>query len=166
MWYPAILELEFNMTATAAGVLTGLYGIGQLVGRPVMGWVCDKLTYRLVGIISGLFLGTSFILILVVHSTALRAMLTLEAGFIGAGVMGALWTFTGLIFPSFRGLALGVITSLGYASASLSLILIGYLGDRYMLSTGLKAVCIPATFLAALAFLSTYLVKSMKRKTG
>ena len=162
MWYPAILELEFSMTAAAAGALTGLYGMGQLVGRPVMGWVCDKLTYRLVGVISGLLLGTSFVFILVVHSTALRALLTLEAGFIGAGVMGALWTFTGLIFPSFRGLALGVITSLGYASASLSLILIGYLGDRYALSTGLRAVCIPATFLAALAFLSTYLLKSMK----
>lgn len=164
MWYPAILELEFGMTATAAGILTGMYGMGQLVGRPVMGWVCDRLTYRLVGIISALLLGTSFLFILVVHSTALRAALTLEAGFIGAGVMGALWTFTGLTFPSSRGLALGVITSLGYATASLSLILIGWMGDRYALSTGLKTVIIPAAFLVALVFFSTYLLKPKRRR--
>jgi hypothetical protein len=79
-------------------------------------------------------------------------------GFSGAAVMGTLWTFTGLAFPSFKGLALGIITTLGYAIASAAPITIGYIGDHYSVLTGLLSIPVPCAFLAILSFLATYLL--------
>ncbi len=164
MWYPAFLKTELGFAATAAGLIAGLYGVGQCVGRPVLGWVSDKLGYRRVGIACGFIMGTTLILLLGTDNPALRAYCTFQAGFIGAAVMGAVWTFTGLVFPTFKGLALGMITTFGYATASLAPISIGYIGDHSSISAGLWAITVPAVFLGALSLLATFLVRpTMKR---
>jgi MFS family permease len=164
MWYPVFLKTELGFTATAAGLLAGLYGVGQCIGRPVLGWVSDKLGYRRVGITSGFIMGATLVLILYVGNSALRGYFTFQVGFIGAAVMGALWTFTGLVFPDFKGLALGVITTLAYATASFAPISIGYLGDRYSVAAGLWSVSVPCSFLAALAFLATFLLRPSAKR--
>ncbi len=97
--------------------------------------------------------------ILATDNPAFRAYCTFQAGFIGAAVMGAVWTFTGLVFPTFKGLALGVITTFGYATASLAPISIGYIGDHSSISAGLWAITVPAVFLGALSLLATFLVR-------
>ncbi len=159
LWLPTYLELEIKMGVAAAGMIAGLYGVGQFLGRPVLGWVSDRLTYRPVGIIgSGIFCA-SLILMLSVTSLPLKGYLIFQAGFIGAAVMGVLWTFTGLLFVSSKGLALGIITTIGYVAASLSPILIGYIGDHYSVSKGIWCICIPAAILAGLALLATFLIR-------
>jgi hypothetical protein len=42
------------------------------------------------------------------------------AGFIGAAATGGLWTFTGLVFASFKGLALGVIVTFAYYASTIT----------------------------------------------
>ncbi len=163
MWYPAFLELERGLPTAAAGAIAGLFGLGQFFGRPAIGWFSDRISYRLVGMGSGIIMSVSLVLVLSVESELQRGFFTLQAGFIGAGVMGVLWTFTGLVFPSFKGLALGIITTLGYALGSLAPILIGYLGDHYSVGMGLWSVCVPAAFLAAFTFLITFLVRPSLR---
>jgi MFS family permease len=158
LWYPVFLKTEIGTSATIAGLIAGLYGIGQFIGRPFLGWVSDKLGYRLVGICGGILMGISLILILWVSNPLLRALFTFQMGFTGAAVMGALWTFTGLVFPSFKGLALGVITTLAYATASAAPISIGYIGDHYSVLTGLLSIPVPCALLAVLSFLATYLL--------
>jgi sugar phosphate permease len=79
-------------------------------------------------------------------------------------MMGAVWTFTGLIFPTFKGLALGVITTFGYATASLAPISIGYIGDRYSISTGLWVIAVPAVFLGALSLLATFFIRPTTKR--
>ena len=159
MWYPVFLELERNVAVAAAGVMAGLYGLGQFIGRPTMGWVSDKLGYRPIGIAGAIVLCLSLVMILSVSGMGMRGYFTFQAGFIGAAVMGALWTFTGLVFPSFKGLALGIMSTVGYASASMGPILIGYLGDHHSIERGLWVICVPASILAGLAILATFMVK-------
>jgi len=164
MWYPVFLKTELGFAATAAGLLAGLYGVGQCIGRPVLGWISDKLGYRRVGIAAGFIMGTTLMLILWVDNPFLRGYFTFQVGFIGAAVMGALWTFTGLVFPNFKGLALGIITTFAYATASFAPISIGYIGDHYSVAAGLWAVSVPCSFLAALAFLSTFLLRPTTKR--
>jgi MFS family permease len=160
MWFPVFLRTEVGQTATVAGLMAGLYGIGQAFGRPFFGWVSDRLGYRSVGITCGAILGLTMILILSVTHPLPRGLFTFQAGFIGAAVMGTLWTFTGLVFPTFKGLALGVLTTFAYATASFSPIAIGYIGDHYSVSAGLWWICVPSIFCAVASFLCTYLVRS------
>jgi MFS family permease len=159
MWYPAYLKLELGLTASAAGVLAGFFGIGQFIGRPGMGWVLDRLAYRPVGILGSLAIGFSILFILATGNPLWLGVFTFLAGFIGAAAMGALWTFTGLVFAPFKGLALGVITTVGYVAASLAPILIGRLGDQSSVAIGLRHISVPAAFLAGLAMLATYIVR-------
>ena len=58
------LELEIGMTAAGAGFMAGLFGIGQFLGRPAMGWLSDRISYRIVGAGSGMIMGLFLILIL------------------------------------------------------------------------------------------------------
>ncbi|MGC1403377.1 MAG: MFS transporter [Thermodesulfobacteriota bacterium] len=160
MWYPAYLELELRLTTAVAGIMAGLYGLGQFVGRPVLGWISDKVGYHRVGTVSGLALTFFLILALEVKQPTFQGLFILLAGFIGSGVMGALWTSTGLIFPNFKGLALGIITTMGYALATTAPVLIGYIADHHSVGLGLWIVCIPAAFLAAMAFLVSNLIRS------
>ena len=164
MWYPAFRKTELGFAATAAGLIAGLYGVGQCVGRPILGWVSDKLGYRRVGISCAFIMGVTLMIILAADNPVLRAYCTFQAGFIGAAMMGAVWTFTGLVFPTFKGLALGVITTFGYATASLAPISIGYIGDRYSISTGLWFIAVPAVFLGALSLLSTFLIRPTTKR--
>jgi MFS family permease len=166
MWLPAFLELEVFLSPASAGLIAGLYGVGQCLGRPVLGWISDRLAYRPVGITGAAVLGVSLILVLGVDSTPLRGVFTFQAGFIGSAVMGTLWTFTGLFFSSSKGLALGVITTLGYVAAATAPILIGYLGDHHSLAVGLRSVCVPSAFMAGLCFLATFMVQPPRRRGG
>ncbi len=159
MWLPTYLELEVKMGVASAGMIAGLYGMGQFLGRPVLGWVSDRLTYRPVGIVGSGIFGASLILILSVNSVPLQAYFTFQAGFIGAAVMGVLWTFTGLLFASSKGLALGIITTIGYVAASLAPILIGYMGDHYSVAGGIWCVSIPAAILAGMTLSGTFLIR-------
>lgn len=159
MWYPVFLKTEIGMTASMAGVIAGLWGVGQFVGRPAMGLFSDRLGYRRVGIAGGILMGLCLIMVLKVENSLARGFITLFTGFVGSAVMGTLWTFTGLTFARTRGLALGVLTTWSYAIASLSPITIGYIGDHYRVSTGLLVICVPAVFLACAAFAATGLVK-------
>jgi MFS family permease len=160
MWYPAFLEMEAYMTPASAGVLAGIYGLGQFFGRPLFGWVSDRLGYRLVGITCGAIFGVSLLLTLQAQSTPYRALFTLQAGFTGAAVMGALWTFTGLVYPRAKGFALGVIMTVGYVCGSVAPIFIGFLADHASVSLGLGAVCVPSAFLAGILLLGTFTAKS------
>ncbi len=164
MWYPVFLKTEIGTSASLAGVIAGLWGVGQFIGRPTMGLASDKLGYRLVGIAGGIIMGFLLMLVLKVENPYTRGFLTFFMGFIGSAVMGTLWTFTGLTFARARGLALGVLTTFSYAVASLSPITIGYIGDHYRVSTGLMAICVPAVFLACATFAATNLVKIDKQR--
>ncbi len=164
MWYPAYLELELRLTTAVAGIMAGLYGLGQFVGRPVLGWISDKVGYHRVGTVSGLALTLFLILALEVKQPTSQGLFILLAGFIGSGVMGALWTSTGLIFADFKGLALGIITTMGYALATMAPVLIGYIADHHSVGLGLWVVCVPAAFLAAMAFLVSNLIRSSSDK--
>ncbi len=159
MWYPDFLKTELRMAISVVGLIAGMYGIGQFIGRPTMGWISDKLGYRKTGVIGGLLLMLSLGLILSGHNNVLRTTFTFIAGFTGAAVMGSVWTFTGLIFSDYKGLALGVIITFGYVTSSFAPIMIGYLGDHYSVGFGLLCVCVPAAFLACASLASTYFVK-------
>jgi MFS family permease len=163
MCFPVYLRTEVLMSATSAGLLAGFFGIGQAFGRPVMGWVSDRAGYRRIGIAGSLVTGISFMLVLSAESTPMRALFTFAAGFIGAAAMGSLWTFTGLVFASFKGLALGVIVTFGYCIASLSPIAIGYIGDHYSIAAALWTVTVPCAFAAAAAFLPTFALRRGRR---
>ena len=163
MWFPVYLRTEVLMSATSAGLLAGFFGIGQAFGRPVMGWVSDRAGYRRIGIAGSIVMGISLMLTLSVGSAPLRALFTFVAGFIGAAVMGSLWTFTGLVFASFKGLALGIIVTCAYCVSSLSPIAIGYIGDHYSMATALWTVTVPCAFAAGAAFLPTFALRRGRR---
>lgn len=159
MWYPVFLKTEVGMTASMAGLVAGLWGVGQFIGRPTMGHISDRMGYRKVGITGGIIMGLCLMLILKLDNPVARGSVTFFTGFVGCAVMGSLWTFTGLTFARARGLALGVLTTWSYAIASLSPITIGWIGDHYRVSTGLLVICVPAVFLACITFAATNLVK-------
>jgi predicted MFS family arabinose efflux permease len=162
MWYPVFLKTEVGVTVTAAGLMAGLYGIGQFFGRPLMGLVSDRVGYREIGIGAALLQGFALVLILSAKEPLLRSMLTFGGGLVGSAVITTLLTFTGLAFSRFKGLAMGLIVTFGYATGSLAPITIGYIGDHYSVGMALWAVCVPAAFAAGVPFLATYLVSSKR----
>jgi MFS family permease len=164
LWFPSYLRTEVLMSATGAGLLAGFFGIGQAFGRPVMGWVSDRAGYRRTGIAGSIGMGISLMLTLSVASTSPRGFFTFTAGFLGAAVTGGLWTFTGLVFASFKGLALGIIVTFAYVAASLSPIAIGYIGDHYSIAAAFWTVTVPCAFAAGAAFLPTFAVKRGRRR--
>ncbi len=166
MWYPVFLRTEVGMTVTAAGLIAGLYGIGQFFGRPLMGFVSDKVGYRRLGVAACVMHSFFLILILGAKSPFLRGLFTVGGGLVGCAVIGTALTYTGLAFSRFKGLAMGLTVTFGYATASLGPISIGYIGDHYSVTTGLWVVCVPAAFAAALPFMATYLVESSERPLG
>jgi MFS family permease len=159
MWYPVFLRAEAHTTATMAGFLAGIFGIGQFLGRPILGHTSDKIGYRPTGVAGGILMGLALAMVLHARTPVAQGVFTFLAGFCGASVMGSLWTFTGLVFPTFKGLSIGVINTVAYVTASLAPITIGYMGDHYSVAAGMWAVCVPAAFLASILFLFTYLLK-------
>jgi MFS family permease len=141
-----------------------MFGIGQFFGRPTMGILSDRIGYRTIGIIGSIVQCISLALVFLVVTSYLRIIFTLQAGFFGAAVMGAMLALTGLLFPTSKGVALGIIVTFAYSTASLAPILIGYIGDRYSVATALWSVCIPAAFLAAIPFLASYLISKDESK--
>lgn len=166
MWFPVYLRTEVMMSATAAGLLAGLFGIGQALGRPITGIVADRTGYRFTGIAGAFLMGIFFMFALWVPSIPLKGFFTLAAGFVGAAATGGLWTFTGLIFASFKGLALGIIVNFAYCIGSLSPIAIGYLGDRYSIATALWIVTIPCALAAGTAFMPTFALRGKRPRRG
>ena len=165
MWFPVYLRKEVLMSATGAGLLAGFFGIGQAIGRPVMGFVADRTGYRRTGVAGSILMGICFMLTLSVTSTPLRILFTLLAGFIGTAATGGLWTFTGIVFASFKGLALGLIVTLAYCVSSLSPMAIGYIGKHYSISTALWTVTIPCAFAAAASFMPTFILRRTRERT-
>ena len=159
MWYPVFLQTEVGMTTTMAGLIAGVFGIGQFFGRPTMGFISDRLGYRAVGAASSLLHGLSLILILTAESNFFRGFFTFQAGFLGAAVIGTLLTYSGLAFPSYKGLALGLIVTFAYSTASLAPMAMGFISDHYSVNIALWSICIPAAFLAGLPFLATKLIR-------
>jgi MFS family permease len=159
MWFPVYLRTEVLMSATGAGMLAGFFGIGQAIGRPVMGIVSDRAGYRRTGAAASMAMGIFFIFILSASNTPQRILFTLIAGFAGTAATGGLWTFTGLAFAPFKGLALGIIVTLAYCTASLSLVAMGYIGDHYSIATALWTVSVPCAFGAAAFVLPTFLLR-------
>jgi MFS family permease len=160
MWYPVFLKTEVGMAATTAGLVAGLYGIGQFFGRPFMGLISDRIGYRELGILAALLHGFALVLILGAKHPLPRSLLTFGGGLVGSAVITTLITFTGLTFSRFKGLAMGLIVTFGYAIGSLAPIAIGYIGDHLSVGMGLWAVSVPAAFAAGVPFLATYLVSS------
>jgi MFS family permease len=163
MWYPVFLKTELGMTATMSGLMAGIFGIGQFFGRPVMGLVSDRVGYRRVGAASSLLNGISVFLILSAGSTLLRGIFTFQAGFLGAAVIGSLLTYSGLTFPTYKGLALGLIVTFAYSTASLAPVAMGYISDTYSVAVSLWSVCLPAAFLSGVPFVATRFVKPSKK---
>jgi MFS family permease len=163
MWFPVYLRTEVLMSATSAGLLAGFFGIGQALGRPIMGFVSDRVGYRLIGLAGSILMGISFMLILSVANIPLKALFVFAAGFIGAAATGGLWTFTGLAFTSFKGLALGIIVTFAYCASSLSPLAIGYIGDHYSIATALWTVTVPCAFAAGATFIPTFLLQRSRR---
>lgn len=123
-----------------------------------MGLISDRVGYRELGIAAALLQGVAFVAILAAKNPLLRGFLTFGGGLVGSAVIATLLTFTGLAFSRYKGLALGLTVTFGYATASLAPITIGYIGDRFSVGTGLWAVCVPAAFAATIPILATYLV--------
>ncbi len=163
MWFPVFLRTEVGTTATVAGLVAGMYGVGQFIGRPILGSASDRCGYRLVGTLGSFIFGLSLVLTLWLHGHFLRGFFCFQAGFIGASVMGSLWTFTGLLYPSYKGLALGIITTFAYVTASIAPIAIGYIGDHYSVALGIWSICIPCAFLSGVIFGLTRLLRKSER---
>jgi MFS family permease len=164
MWFPVYLRTEVLMSATNAGLLAGLFGIGQALGRPIMGHVSDRAGYRRIGAAGSVFTGVFFMLALLAPNEIFRAFSMFAAGFIGAAATGGLWTFTGLIFAPFKGLALGAIVTFAYCASSLGPIAIGYIGDHYSIATALWTVTVPCAFVAGSAFIPTFALHRTERR--
>ena len=166
MWFPVYLKKELMMSATAAGLLTGVFGLGQAAGRPVTGMLADRVGYRQTGCAASAITGIFFMLTLTAGSTMQRFVYMLVAGFVSTASTGGVWTFTGLAFTRFKGLALGIIVTMAYCTASLSPVTIGYITDHYSVATALWTVSVPCAFAAALFVLPTFLLKRVSRKVG
>lgn len=163
MWFPVYLKKEMLMSATGAGVLAGCFGIGQALGRPLMGIVSDKAGYRRTGIVASVLTGIFFMFTLQAGSTPLMAFFVFMAGFISTAATGGLWTFTALVFAPFKGLALGAIVTLAYCTASFAPIAIGYIGGRHSIAAALWTVTIPCAFAAAACVVPTFLLRRSER---
>lgn len=158
MWFPVFLKTEVGMAVGTAGLVAGLYGVGQFFGRPLLGLLSDRVGYRELGICATFLQGLAFIAVLSATNPVMRSLFTFTGGLVGSAVIATLLTFTGLAFPRYKGLALGLTVTFGYATSSLAPIAIGYIGDHYTVGFGLWTVCVPAAFAASLPFLATYLV--------
>lgn len=129
-----------------------------------MGFVSDRAGYRRVGLAGSIAMGICFMLTLSAAGTPLRAFFTFAAGFIGAAASAGVWTFTGLVFTSYKGLALGIVVTFAYCVSSLSPIAIGYIGDHYSIVAALWTVTVPCAFAAGAALIPTFALRRSRRR--
>jgi len=163
MWFPVYLRTEALLSATTAGLLAGCFGIGQAMGRPILGFVSDRVGYRRVGLSGSVLMGIFFILTLTASRISLWSLFAFTAGFFGSAGSGNVWAFTGLAFASFKGFALGIIVTFAYCLSSLSPVAIGYIGDHYSITAALWTVTVPCAFVAGAALLPTFILKQSQR---
>ncbi len=149
---PALIK-EVQINKTVVGTIGSASILGYMLTSILAGWLSDRFGRK-----------QAILLALEAKNPTSQGLFILLAGFIGSGVMGALWTSTGLIFADFKGLALGIITTMGYALATMAPVLIGYIADHHSVGLGLWVVCVPTAFLAAMAFLSSNLIRSSSDK--
>ena len=88
MWFPVYLRTEILLSATGAGLVAGFFGIGQALGRPVMGFVSDRVGYRLTGLAGSLLMGLSFMLTLSMPSITSENLLYVCGGVYRGGGNG------------------------------------------------------------------------------
>jgi len=163
MWFPVYLRTEVMMTATGAGMLAGFFGLGQAIGRTITGIVSDRVGYRRTGIAASVLMGVFLMLTMGTLNTPLRVLFTFVAGFVGTAATSGVWTFTGLAFAPFKGLALGIVVTLAYCAASLSPITMGYIGGHYSIATALWTITVPCAFAAAACAMPTFLLRRTEK---
>jgi len=165
LWLPSFLKQDRTFSIAQAGTIAGMWGIGQLAGRPLMGLLGDRTGYRHVGTLAAFFMGVSLYLVVKSHSYFSLVFWQLAAGFIGGGLMGSLWTFTAVFYGKKKGAALGLISNLGNTGGVVAPVVGGYLANRFSLETSLILMAIVPSTLAGLLFLSSFIwVKENVRK--
>lgn len=157
MWLPAFLKEERGFALVEVGVITSMWGLGQAVGRPLLTLVADRCGYRVVGFCSAVMMALSFYFVLKSQGYGSFVFWQLMAGFLGSAVMGCLWTFTALLFGNLKGTALGIISNIGQLGGAAAPIIVGYLGDRVSLETGLAMIGVVPALVVAVLFLSSFL---------
>lgn len=160
MWFPVYLRTEVLMSATGAGILAGFFGIGQAIGRPVMGIVSDLAGYRRTGAAASIAMGYLFHAHPVGRQYAPAGPLYAHRGLRRHGCDRGPLDVHGPDVRLIQGvLALGIIVTLAYCAASLSPIAIGYIGGHHSIATALWTVSVPCAFGAAAFVLPTFLLR-------
>ena len=157
LWLPSFLKEERNFTILQAGIVTGMWGMGQFFGRPLLGLLSDRVGYRHVGIPAAFMTGLLYYLIVSSENYSSFIFWQLTAGFVGAAVMGSLWAFISVFFAETKGTALGVISNIGNTGAVVAPVIGGYLADRYSLGKSLLAIGVIPCIICGLLFLSSFI---------
>jgi len=157
MWLPSFLKEERGFSIAQAGTIAGMWGIGQFLGRPLLGLLGDRTGYRHVGTLAAFFMGISLYFVVRSHTFSSFVFWQLAAGFIGGGLMGSLWTFTAVFYGKRKGAALGLVSNLGNTGSVVAPVVGGYLADRTSLETSLVIMALIPSTLCSLLFLSSFL---------
>jgi MFS family permease len=156
MWLPSFLKEERGFSIAQAGTIAGMWGIGQFLGRPLLGLLGDRTGYRHVGTLAAFFMGISLYFVVKSHTFSSFVFWQLAAGFIGGGLMGSLWTFTAVFYGKRKGAALGLVSNLGNTGSVVAPVVGGYLADRTSLETSLGIMALIPSTLCSLLFLSSF----------
>jgi MFS family permease len=157
MWLPSFLKEDRGFSIAQAGTIAGMWGIGQFLGRPLLGLLGDRTGYRHVGTLAAFFMGISLYFVVRSHTISSFIFWQLAAGFIGGGLMGSLWTFTAVFYGKRKGAALGLVSNLGNTGSVVAPVVGGYLADRTSLETSLVIMALIPSTLCSLLFLSSFL---------
>lgn len=167
MWLPSFLKVERGFSIAQAGMIAGMWGIGQFLGRPLLGLLGDRTGYRHVGIPAAFLMGLSLYFVVRSHTYSSFIFWQLAAGFIGGGLMGSLWTFTAVFYGKRKGTALGLVSNLGNTGSVVAPVVGGYLADRTSLEESLVIMGLFPSILCSLLFLSSFIwVKENVRARG
>jgi len=157
IWLPSFLKEDRGFSIAQAGTIAGMWGIGQFMGRPLLGLLGDRTGYRYVGAPAAFLMGVSLYFVVNSHTYSSFIFWQLAAGFIGGGLMGSLWTFTAVFYGKRKGAALGLVSNFGNTGAVAAPVVGGYLAERFSLETSLVIMALVPSTLCTLLFLSSFI---------
>ncbi len=150
-WLPTFLIFERGFTIELASVSIGLFWAFMALGRLVLGNLADRVGYRKLIFSCALASAISILAAIFVEETHLIIALWCFSGFALGPIMPTIFAWTTILFPNRRGLATGVVYSVGLMGGVFSPWLMGALADLYNLEIAALCMTLSAFAIAGVA---------------
>lgn len=160
-WLPTFLMMERQFPVELASLSIGLFWASMAAGRLGLGSLTDRVGYRRLIVTCASLSALSILAATLIVDRYFIIALWCLSGFAFGPIMPTIFAWGAALFPSRRGVATGIIYSVGFLGAVFSPWFLGIVGDLYNLS--ISALYLP--FSALMVALSALMLRNLAHRS-